>query len=373
VHGCPKFPCGKEECPGFGDSLYLAEGTGNFVSQPIDVEAAKKAGYLPETGTCDNAFGVSYTFGGEQKPETPKVLFFARSGELSGIGVDVYPPASSTHLDAGLKKYVQSFDNHYRIRLALKDSPCSEKPSTSKGLATKLALEGKYQLPLNVAQMKRSGWTLGSGFDTMGIHWAKDITTRAEGGMNWASNKLLPVVVMLHPTLGTPSAIFFTTPEVQQQLNGTTVTDARSWDGAVLPSQFMCFNWCDDTCAWDTPFWSTQHWYFQDPTTVVWDHSKDTCKVDVGPWKWACCPNATATSMAEDDDAAALAMADRALSQTRAELGATLRRKKYNPKCKTETEGGCYADKNCPGKCVRAYGDTWWSCGKCKWRSVSDT
>ncbi|MDP2436419.1 MAG: hypothetical protein Q8P67_11785 [archaeon] len=58
---------------------------------------------------------------------------------------------------------------------------------------------------------------------------------------------------------GEINAIFFTTTNIQQ-----TLAHTNQWDGIKLTNTFMCLNWCDSQCGWDTTTgWSTMHFFFR--------------------------------------------------------------------------------------------------------------
>ena len=100
----------------------------------------------------------------------------------------------------------------------------------------------------------------------------------------------MPVVPMYnHVGGGSLNAIFFATPQVQQ--DGFPTYASNGWEPVPLSDSMMCANTCDSDCTFaGASDWSTMHWYFHDHTKPDLTCSSDPeirrCFTGV-----SCCPN----------------------------------------------------------------------------------
>jgi len=109
-------------------------------------------------------------------------------------------------------------------------------------------------LPLTDTEAKAENWTDGSCIYEMGTHWSYDLATAPN--MQWNASTLLPVVTMYND--GNLSAFFFTTSNVQYS------EPFGPWEGPIFAS-LMCLNWCQSSCSFNVPAFSTLHFFVTNP------------------------------------------------------------------------------------------------------------
>ncbi len=108
----------------------------------------------------------------------------------------------------------------------------------------------------------------------MGWHHFYDLKTAPK--QSFQEDQILPIVPMYNPpdATGVLNAFFFTSP-VAQPGSGAAylLTGAADWESPALVESNMCQNWCDESCAFETPSWATMHVYLS------------------SQWKTLTCPN----------------------------------------------------------------------------------
>lgn len=275
---------------GLGDRLLRAYRV--YDEMPLTVDAALSSGYV-SAGACDPSRGTPYTLSGDYDSKTsPSVLFYACSGQVSGVAVSVHGGGMQQELiDRNLWEVVG--EDHHMVSVTFRSGDlCSGACSPDDGapVGRQLVVNHHlndpfvYSLPLNESQAEGQGWVRGSCFDGMGNHYFKDFGGEF-GEMSWIASKMLPVVVMYNLE-GAIHSFFFTTTIKQQ--GAIPFVEANEWEPVALETANMCQNWCDDGCGWtETDVWSTQHWFFNDV-----EEAKVTCDASLECFipGLGCCP-----------------------------------------------------------------------------------
>lgn len=207
----------------------------------------------------------------------PITIYFGRSGQISGIGVDIWGDVP-TQLQN--KFFFKNGDNRWHIDVSFRSTEAIDSSAFSDfRLGDRLIInQGKtnYSLPLTEQDAINRNFQKGACFYSMGTHYFQDLTTK-DDSLTWQGYNLLPVVPMFHN--GVINAFFFASTLYQQKM---FPPNSNEWEPIPLPNFAMCKNFCNSDCTWkDTNLWSTMHIYLR-------NYTKATCP---GGCTIGCCSN----------------------------------------------------------------------------------
>eukprot|EP01059_Diplonema_ambulator_P008383 TRINITY_DN17_c0_g2_i1.p1 TRINITY_DN17_c0_g2~~TRINITY_DN17_c0_g2_i1.p1 ORF type:complete len:300 (+),score=106.19 TRINITY_DN17_c0_g2_i1:61-900(+) len=243
---------------GIGDRLFRTYT--RYVSFPTTVQEAMAGGWVPlNGGACDARYGVPYVNGTRGLGKhNPTLLYFSRTGEVSGITVDVHGAAPPQKLID--MRFFEKQGDMYRIGVSFRADPCTTTSNGTYPIGDRAVVSpggANISLPLTVAAAEAQKWSVGSCFYGMGTHYFYDLTSAPV--MSWKAENVLPIVTMFNNN-GDIQAFFFASWTVQEQIG-----DANDWEPVPLPNDLMCKNMCDPACTFaGTSFWSTYHVYLRD-------------------------------------------------------------------------------------------------------------
>jgi hypothetical protein len=238
---------------------------------PLIAADAVADGWL-KAENCNEHLGFLYTNQGDAPSEEhPLGLYFTATGKLAGVQVTIYgenkdvgDAAQPALVEKGFWKVNDGMEKTWHMDVSFR-SPAEMCGDTSSDeiLGDRLVVNQdtiSYALPTVAGEARSNNWTEGSCFNQMGQHHFYDFNTAPE--MSWASDALLPVVVMYDPPFddaGTINAIFLTTPVSQPGSSAWNLLSGKAdWESPALTPAMMCKNWCDDECTWESS-WATMH------------------------------------------------------------------------------------------------------------------
>jgi len=243
---------------GVGDRIL--NGFNSLAPFPITSSDAIANGWVLNS-TCIPGLGYAANFGGSRPSSSyPVTLYFAPNKQISGYGMDAFGSVP----DSLANFWLSVADGQSRMTLFFRDADvCSQRTPYKEIIGDRMVINNKFPVPMNASMAADSGFTKGSCFAAMGVHWSYDLQSHPQ--MSWYAANMLPIVPMYLRGTGQINAVFFATWNVQQG-----VFDRHSWDSIAIPSFLMCKNWCDDSCSWqDTSFFSTGHVFFRDPALAT--------------------------------------------------------------------------------------------------------
>jgi len=231
-----------------------------FVDLPMQMQDAIDAGWT-NYSTCQPSLGIPFTeVSNGPTAGSPVTLYYTAEGQLAGLGV--------THFGAplpSLKNYWQPLGdgsgNAFMSATFRAESfgICDPSSYDDNPIGTQVVInQGTFNLeiPLNTYQAETDQYTEGACIKEMGTHWSYDLETAPV--MSWQAENFQPVVPMY--VNGSLTAFFFTTSQTQ------TPEPFGEWE-ITLPSILMCQNWCGSGCDWDVSWWSTLHFFLDEPST----------------------------------------------------------------------------------------------------------
>jgi len=234
---------------------------------PVSATDAQNTGWTQYT-QCDPNLGIAYTYSSSGAPShfNPITVYYTQGGQIGGVALEHF----GTPAD-GLEKFWQIQPNNtYRMSVSFRQpSDMCSGETFPEIIGTQLVLDQgtvDLSLPLTENDATNAQWTKGSCIGGMGTHWSYDLSAAPE--MTWVASNLLPIVTMYNEVNGgVLSAFFFTSPRVQLS------EPLGPWEGPI-PSGLMCLNWCNNTCSFDSSFFSTLHFYLDDPSLNTCDNGR---------------------------------------------------------------------------------------------------
>lgn len=208
----------------------------------------------------------------------PVTLYFGKSGQVSGIGMDIFGDVKSQMKGTYFNVNERGFGGNYHISVSFRSPADIASTQKSKNvLGNQLVLNQgtlNLALPLTEEGASKNGYQKGSCFAKMGTHYFRDYTTN-DDSLSWVGGNLEPIVLMFNK--GLLSAFFFLSSDVQQSV---IPPSSNQWDPISLPNSILCWNLCNEACTFtDNSYWSTGHIYLRDPSEAT---CKDGCTT-------ACC------------------------------------------------------------------------------------
>jgi len=281
------------ETLGLGDRLVQSFGV--WIDRPLTTSEAVAAGWAKASDECVKGLGYAYTYG-TLSPSQPVTLYYSASGQIAGIGTEIYGPVQSALVAEGF--VTKSSVNTHHISVGLRQGDMCEKSTVfAEPVGDALIISPStiaHSIPLTTDAATAANYHKGACFDAMGVHWMYDTQTAPK--MSWNASTLVPVVPMYWPTTGKLATFLFASTS-----NETGVEGAVGWDGiGALPNSMMCINTCDKECTFaGTDVWSTMHFFFHDPKSLTCDRKKYTClPVPPAPIPGVgCCETPTAESL----------------------------------------------------------------------------
>jgi len=254
---------------------------GHETALATDVSTAKSEGYTT-TGSCNANLGILYC-----KPDTrsnpftdhPLCLYFTSGGQIAGIrqrvsgsNKEVGNAAPTNLVNKGYWKVLSADSWAIDISFRSSQQMCSGQVYSSK-IGDQAVINQdtiKVAIPITALQARAANYTRGSCMKSMGQHHFYDLSVAPK--QSWDESNLLPVVPMYNPpdSTGVLNAFFIATPVAQPGSNDL-LFGAHDWEAPSLSPSNMCQNWCDGSCTWKTPAWSTGHIYLNSA------HSTLTC------------------------------------------------------------------------------------------------
>lgn len=246
---------------------------------PIDVTTAKKEGWSQMTSSCNSNLGVLYAQESSGPSEDhPLAAWYTSAGQLAGVQVTVFGKdrsmgnaAPDNLVNLGYWKASNTTEQAWTIDMSFRapsDMCSGVKSSLVLGDRAVINQDSiKFALPLTADEAVTKKFDAGSCIAGMGQHFMYDVKTAPD--TSFVEENLMPVVPMFNPATEKLSGFFFTTPV--KQSGSRSLSASNDWDIPAVNGKLMCYNWCDEACAWETSAWSTMHVF------VSSGHASVTC------------------------------------------------------------------------------------------------
>jgi len=253
---------------GIGDRV--ASSFLTYSERPLLAKDAVKQGWA-STGPCVKGLGYGYT-----KSPSPVTLYYSASGQMSGLGVEVFGTVQDALVAQGFFSPKPSSKTH-EIAVGFRESDVCDATNTFvEPVGTGVIINPHtiaYSIPTSTTAAAAAKYNKGSCFDAMGVHWMFDLNTAP--AMSWNASAVVPVIPMYWP--GADEEQHLASILFASTSNETAYS--ADWDATgALPNELMCANTCDAACTFSgTSVWSTMHLFFHDPNKLVCDRSKYQC------------------------------------------------------------------------------------------------
>ena len=265
-----------------GAITYSLGGMNKF---PLTATQALSKGWAPAKSVlgaakaCIPGLGVFFAPKSGLSSSSPLGAFYTPDGKIAGLRMNIYGKQSKTFWSKGVSsaapgKLVQkgfwrqdkASGGHYiTVSFRSVEDVCASSGGRGMAIGDRLVINQMKggiakSVPMTAAEAKANNFQAGSCMGKMGQHWFYDLQSAPK--MSWKAENLLPIVPMYHlmgPNTGKLNAFFFTSPVCQNKQSG-------DWDIVPvicgLTADFMCANWCNSKCKWDTSWWATEHIFF---------------------------------------------------------------------------------------------------------------
>jgi len=223
---------------------------------PLTASAAQSAGWTQDGG-CETNLGIAYQASGGLQKDSPLMIYYTAAGQIAGIAMSMWsaPPGNLTDY------WLDQNDGTYRISISFRtpDIMCSGATSGSPvGDVVVINQQGQsVSIPLTDSQAAAENWTNGSCITKMGRHWSywNDSAPYFSGQVD----QLFPVMPMYFN--GQITTFLINSPVLQR------MEPLGIWEGP-FPNLLFCKNFCGPCSFNGTSFWSTIHFWFEDPSTL---------------------------------------------------------------------------------------------------------
>jgi len=228
--------------------------SGEAIPLALTSQDAVAQGWKSAQLHCVPGMGFQY-FDGDSEPHrlAPLAIWYNAKGNISGVSMYLFGGGAPSNLvNLGYWRKSPFDSDSYYLSVGFRSSDvCSPSSPDNNPVGDVVILNpdqqaGKLNYPLNEKDVYCGGFVQGSAMKCFGTHYFKQLDLHDP----YNSSKLVPVGTMYwNETLTTFMII---SPSTQTAI-------ATVWDGNPLTGPLMCQNWCDDSCSWDAPLWSTLH------------------------------------------------------------------------------------------------------------------
>jgi len=255
---------------------------------PLDKNTLEKMGWHMKNKECDLEHGFVWSAHPDgPRKDSPLTIHTSKAGQVAGIGLRLFNAATIEKNLVTKSYWMRTKDEkEYDIVIMFRGKGlCDSDDKTDKVLGDSLVINPKQiaeRVPLTEKEATQSNYTRGSCWQTMGTHYAKDLS----GQMSWTGDNMMPVMPF-YDQKGDVHGILFATTQIQH-----SEKSSNWWDVYPLPPERWCVNFCDEKC-YENNFdnYSTMHIYFNNPMKVQCPKEWACMKQDKLPIDVQCCPN----------------------------------------------------------------------------------